>query len=293
MSSTRHHSSSTADTKKQMISRNIVSFFLFISIVALSLSICAKVCFVNSDKYAQILTNQKYVNALYDDILQYSYDVCDESSIPRDSVDEIITYTNIYNIDEAYAYGNLTNVPQYTQTTYDDRITQLKSDLIDSTTQMIKDNKLKVDSSRSEGVNSFALKISDYVRSKVEFKYMDKAQTIVNFGKTISVVLIVIFTILSVVLALVTFSIGKKNYRGLRAIAYSFNASAILQFGFVLASLIIKQVKTLVIYPTYLCDSIMSFVNSSILCVTVSACISIGAMLVIATVVWKLKRSEK
>jgi hypothetical protein len=293
MSKTKSRRKSTADSKKQMIARNIVAFFLFLSIVALSLSVCAKVCFVNPTRYAQIFTNQKYVNSLYEDVLQYSYDLCDESSIPYDSVDEIITYNNIYNIDEAYAYGNLTNEPQYTQTTYDDRITQLKNDLIESTTEMIKDDKLDTDSSVSNGVNEFSINISDYLRSKVEFAYMDKLQTVINFGKTISVVLIVIFALSTIILALIAFSIGNKNYRGLRAIAYSLNASALLQFGFVIAMLIIKKVKTLVIYPTYLCDSVMSFVNSGIISVTTVACILIGISLVVATVVWKLKRNQK
>lgn len=292
-SSKTHIRTSSDDTKGQKSGRNIVAFFLFISVVALSLSVCAKISFVNPEKYAEIFTNQKYVDSLYNDVQQYAYDICEECSIPKDSVDDVITYTSIYNIAEAYALGNLTNAPQYTQTTYDDRITEFKENLAQSTNDMINDYKLDVDGNQSEGVNSFALKISDYIRSSVEFKYLDKLQAVENLGKTVSVVMIVVFTISSAVLALITFSIGSKKYRGLRAIAYSFNASAILQLGFVLAMQVIKQVKTLVIYPTYLCESVMRFVNSSILCVAFSACLSIGISLIIAAAVWKLKRNEK
>lgn len=285
--------SGTADTNGQKIGRNIVAFFLFLSIAALSLSICAKVSFINSERYAEIFTNQQYVNSLYSDVKQYAYDVCDECSIPEDSIDEVITYASIYDIEEAYALGNLTNAPQYTQTTYDDRITELKENLAQSTSDMLEEYKLDIDKNQSDGANTFAMKICDYIRSKVEFQYMDKLETLSNLGKTVSVVMIVIFSISTAVLALITFSIGNKKYRGLRAIAYSFNASAILNFGFVLAMQIIKQVKTLVIYPTYLCDSVMNFVNSSILSVAVSACLSLGISLIIAASVWKLKRNEK
>lgn len=285
--------SGLADTNGQKTARNFIAFFLFISIVALSMSVCSKVSFINSEKYAQIFINEKYVSALYNDVHQYAYDICNECSLPEDSVDEVITYLSIYNIEEAYALGNLTDSPQYTKTTYDDRITELEKNLSDSTNDMITKYKLDTVENQADMVNAFSSKISDYIQSKVEFWYMDKLETISNLGKTVSVVMIVIFSILTVVLALITFSIGNKKYRGLRAVAYSFNASAILQFGFVIAMQIIKQIKTLVIYPTYLCDSVMSFVNSSILYVAVSAFISIGISLIIAVTVWKLKRNEK
>jgi hypothetical protein len=284
MSSNTSSTSTSSDSKKQMIGRNFVAFLLFISIVAFSLSVCAKACFLNSERYAEIFTNQNYVDSLYNDIKQYAYDICEDSSIPTSCVDEVITYTSIYNIEEAYALGNLTSVEQYTQTTYDDRISQLKESLVESTTDMIKSYNIKTDKGRFEGVNEFALKISEYIRSTVEFEFMDKLETIANLGKTISVVMIVVFAILT---------IGNRNYRGLRAIAYSFISSAVLQFGFVVAMQIIKQCKTLVIYPTYLCESVMSFVNSSILCVVISASISFGISLIIATTVWKLKRYEQ
>lgn len=287
------HTAVYSDTKAQKAGRNIIAFFLFLSIVALSMSVCAKVSFLNSEKYAQIFTNQKYVDSLYNDVRQYAHDICKECSIPTDSVDEVITYSSIYDIEEAYALGNLANAPQYTQTTYDDRINELKETLAQSTDKMLKECRLDVDGSQSEGVNAFTLKISDYVRNRVEFQYMDKLETIANIGKTVCIVMIVIFTVLTVLLALIAFSVGNKKYRGLRAVAYSFNASAVLQFGFVLAMQVIKQFKTLVIYPTYLCDSVMSFVNSSIFSVAISACISIGISLIIAVTVWKLKRNEK
>lgn len=96
---------------------------------------CAQLdCFYQSrlcrrQKYASIFTNEKYVQSLYGDVKQYAYDMCAQNGIPTDSVDEVITYDAVYNTVNAYAVGNFDNSQDYTKTTYEDRISELNTQL--------------------------------------------------------------------------------------------------------------------------------------------------------------------
>lgn len=294
MSSARHSDKNKiASSKSQNITKNITAFFLFLVIAALSLSVCLKISFLNPVKHTEIFTNQDYVTSLYEDVKEYSYDLCLQSSIPADAVDEVITYSNVFDIEEAYAQGQTGISVEYTQTTYEDRLKEFSENLSSSLKKTVKQYSLSNEKDAEKGAKEFAQRVTSYLKNKVEFVYMDKLVTIQNLGKTISVVLIVIFAILALVLALVVFSVSDKRYRALRSISHSFIAASLLQLLFVSGVQIIKQVKSLVIYPLYLSESVMKFINSCVLSVGISAFVSFVISMVLITVVWKLKRNEK
>lgn len=285
----RHHSS---DSKGTQFGRNFLAFFLFAVIVLLSMCACTNVMFLNSNEIADIFTNESYVNGLRDDVLQYSYDMCDEASIPYDSVENELTYENVYSIATSYAYGNLCNDELYTNTTYITKLDAFTEDLSASTMDMLGKYKLS-DGVSEESVKQFSSSISKYLQNKTEFVYFSQLKTATNLGKTIAFVACIVLAVIAVILGLIVFSIGNKKYRGLRAVAYSFIASAEFQLCMVLALEILKLSKTLVIYPTYLCASVMSFVGKCELSVVISAIVSFVLAMIATTFVWRIKKQDK
>lgn len=280
------------DSKSVIIGRGILAFFLFLCIAAMSIFVCVRAVMINPERISRIFTDEKYVSSLYQDVKEYSYDLCSECSIPTDSVDECITYYDVYSVQEAYSFGNLTKMPEFTETTYQDKLDELNKNLVSSTEKMIKDNKLSSYDTKNS-VKKFSSKICDYIKARVEFKLMDKLKPIVNYGKTISSVLIIVMAILIVVLSLIVYSIGNRKFRSLRAIVHSTLAAMILDTVMVSGVQYIKNTKDLVIYPSYFCDSVLKFVDTCQLSMLVASAILFVLSLAIITIVWKLKRNEK
>lgn len=288
-----HHHSRTAESKGVRFGRKFLAFVLFLLFVGISLSGCINMVFLNPDRIAGIFTSGQYINALREDALLYAHDMCDEASIPYDSVDNELTYEVVYNISNSYAYGNLTDDVLYTNTTYQTNLNVLTENLTDSTKKMLVDYKLYTKKVDDSDIIKFSEKIAKYLQNKVEFAYMGKLQTVTNLAKTISLVSCIVLGFLAAVLAAALISMGEKKYRGLRAISYSFIAGSMFQFIMVLSLEILKKVKTLVIYPTYLCNSVMDFVNKCEMTVCISAAFSFLLAVIAMTFVWRMKRNEK
>ena len=72
-SSHHHHSSKKHDEYKGL--RNFFTFFLFLSIAALSMSVCIKAVFINPNTLTKVFTNRNYSYAVYTDALEYAKDM--------------------------------------------------------------------------------------------------------------------------------------------------------------------------------------------------------------------------
>lgn len=292
MSNKKHHLTRTGETKSIVAWRNVISFLLFISITILSVSACGKAFILNQEKIANCLIGKDYVESLYEDTRQYAYDLCDECSIPTDSVDEVLTFESIFDINEAYICGNLGSFEAFHKGTYETRIDGFNERLNESTNKMI-EKQIEGYSVGKNDIEHFSKNVSDYVKNCVEIKAMSKLQTVTNVGKIALVVLIAVSAIISVILILICLLISNKKYRGLRAISYSFISASMLNLVAVIGAEIVKRTKTLYFFPTYLCDAAMDFVNSSIFAVFCNALVLISVAFVIITVGWRLKRDDK
>ena len=289
-----HHHSSRRDSKGTQFFRNSMAFLLFVSISLLSVSVCVKAVVLNPNEFAKIFTDKDYVNALYLDAKQYAYDVCEECSIPTDCVDEVLTFSAVYDINEAYALGSLTDSEQYNATTYVNRIDDLNSKLANATKKMLREYNIEIsEGQKSSGIKSFSDKITDYVKNIIEFEYLEKLQTTVNLSKAVLIAVMAVSIILILIFTLILFASSSKKYRIFRAVAYSFIASGLLDFTAVLGVAIVRMTKELVVYPTYLCDAMMKYVVDSTNVFIMSGLASFVVAIALMTVVWKLKRDEK
>ncbi len=283
----------SSETKSVVIGRHFLSFVLFLVIAALSLTLFVRADCVDGKKYVSIFTNEKYVQSLYGDVKQYAYDVCAQNGIPTDSVDEIITYDAVYNTVNAYAEGNFDISQDYTKTTYEDRISELNIQLAKKTEDMIKQYKISTAESTKKACTKFSSNICNYIEKRVAFEYTDQLQTVSNIGKTVSTVFAAVLAVIGAVLFAIVYTMGSKKYRGLRAISFSFIASGILQLILVFGVQIIKAMKQLVIYPKYLCEAVLDYVNLCEFHVLISACASFGVAFALIALAWKLKRDHK
>lgn len=293
--SKKHHSSSTymrnkkrKDTERKL---KIIAFFLFIAIFMLNISICGFTTYLSSKEFEKVYTNQNYVNSIYLDVKQYAYDICEYNSVPKDSVDLVVNYDTISNINEVYVLGNLGGYEDYTSTTYQNKLSAFNDDLITATNDMITNLDLSVND--SDSVQKFASDITDYLKGIVEIKYISQLKTVTNAGKLAFIVLAVISAILTLVLVLSTLLVSNKKYRGIRAISYSVIATALLDSVLILAAEIVKKTKSLVFYPSYLCSATMDYINDSIFKTGLSVLMLVAIALVLITFAWKMKRDEK
>lgn len=158
--------SHSSETKSVVIGRHFLSFVLFLVIAALSLTVFVRADCVDGKKYASIFTNEKYVQSLYGDVKQYAYDMCAQNGIPTDSVDEVITYDAVYNTVNAYAVGNFDNSQDYTKTTYEDRISELNTQLAQKTEDMIGQYKINTADNANKACKKFSNDICDYLKSR-------------------------------------------------------------------------------------------------------------------------------
>lgn len=291
-SSHHHHSSGKRKYDEYRGLRNFFSFFLFLSIAALSVSSCIKTVFVNPKILADIFTNREYTYAVYTDVLEYAKDMCLECNIPADSVKEVITADSVGNIQNAYAEGFITDNPKYTETTYIDLIDELNKDLVSSTDKMIKSRHLKTAENQSGGAQDFADKITAYLTKVTVFEYINALKTVSNIGNTAALVFIVLSVILTVVFALLVYSLASKIYRAIRSICFSVFGASLLNVLLVLFVQIVKLCKDLVIYPSYLCDSVLRYVDICTLSVLFSAAALFTLGMVLTAFAWRLRRNN-
>ena len=293
MSSSRHHHSS-AESKSQKFWRSFLAFMLFLSVSALSLTLCVRMYFINDSTVADIFCNRQYVQAVQNDVLDFAEDLSDLALLPTDGVDEVITYDTIYEIENAYAHGVLGNSEQFTATTYQDYIADLNEELLQKMDEMIAKDQIRIDSVAQDAEQQYVDNITNYLQYRVEFPFMDKLATVVNIARTATLVAAAVFGVLSFLLILIVPSIGErsKQYRAVREIAYAFLSAGLLNLCLAGGVEIVKHMKTLVLYPTYLSDSIMRYVNSCIGVVCISSAALLLCALVIITIVWKIKRKN-
>lgn len=294
MSSKKRSRHSKEENKSVETSRKIIAFFMFITVFVISVCACGKTVVLNTNVMADCLTEKEYVQSLFLDVQQYAYDLCDECSIPRNIVDDSLNLITVAEVNEAYVVGNFCNTEEYTTTTYQDKLEELDTVIVKSVKQGLKENNIEIGYSQEKNsVNKFSGRIIDYLQKTIEIEYASKLQASANVISAGLVGVIIFSAILLLILALAEFSIGRKKYRSLRAVSYSFISAGILDFVLILGVEIVKLTKSLVIYPTYFRDAILVFVEKSENTFAIAGLVLFVLAIITITIGWRLKRDDK
>lgn len=282
MSSHRH--------RQSHFGQYVLSFLLSIMIFVLSLSVCAKVYILDPSTFSDMFTSEDYVVALRNDIVTYAKDECKKCTVPEDFVEDAISYDLVYNIESSFINNALGTSNAYSSNAFEEYITQLYDTLVEAVDGELAAQGIK--SSVKDGSANFAKSIADYASERAQFKYTDKLQTLFNLSKVL-ITVIIVASLVAIGFLMVFLFLGRtKRYRSLRNICHSFEAAALLDFVMVLAVAVVRSMKDLVIYPTYLCTVFMDYINKSMATVFISGLILAFVSIIIMVVIWRIKRGN-
>ncbi len=290
-----HHSShqSSREHNKIKIWRKVFAFVTFVAIVLTSFSTMAKLVFVNEDQVATIFKSEEYVNGMYEDVCKYSSVLCTECGVSDSVFEDVITRKKIKTILTAYTFGTFGSKLAYSASSYMVSIDELEEELKENIISTVKESNITYDGKLSTGAEKLAGEICDYISTQVQFKYGDNLRSIVKTADTICNVVIIASLVMMILFMITTYSVGKSSFRILRDIAQAILAAGVFHFVVVGAVELVKATKDLVIYPSYLADSIMAFVNRcQIIVAVVGACL-ILLSLVLTAEVWSLKHNSR
>lgn len=281
---------SSHDTKGNIRVRAFLSFVLCVLMVALSLSVCTKTVFVNASYLEEKLTSFSYVNSYRENVITYASDCFLKNGIPDDNLNNVITQEKANELAENYINSILKVKAGITSDTFSQTVEGLKSSLNKEIKQQISSTDYTYN---EETAQKTADRIADYAREQLSIPGVSYIETIVNIGSVASTAVAVLTAVFIAVLVVIIFFVGAKRYRSIRAIGISFMSAGFFDLILSLIVIIISKVKCVDIFPLYLRQAFMSYVNGSIGAVALSGGILLLVSLAFITLVWKMKRDEK
>lgn len=292
MSQSSKRSHTAHESKSVKFWKSFLAFMLFLSLTATSLCACMRLVILSPNRLINLFCNEQYIAALKDDLTEYAIDVCESSAIPSDGVEEVLSFSTVYQIEKAYIAGMLEADEQYTATTYQDFITRLGETIQENTAATLEKQGIAVDETVTDGPEQLAKRITDYITERVEFPLMDELQATMNLGSIGSMAGAIGFAVLSLVLALIILTFKTKMYRSLREVVYALLAASLTDFCLVAGVALVGVFKDLVLYPAYLADAVMVYIGNCMLSVAAAGGILFFIALILMVVIWKVKRDN-
>ncbi|MGN0516842.1 hypothetical protein [Eubacterium sp.] len=274
--------------------RTVLSFLLYL---CLSLSVvCVGFISVgaNPNVFIKEFTDNTYVENVKADAVRYTQDMCLQNSIPDDFVDDVITHNRIMSLQKAYITAELNSTEEYNKSTYDGLLTKLQEDIEASVGNMVAEQNIQIDPSvKKTAVADFSEQITDYIGSIIHFNYISQLRSYCDTANMFCKILLCFCVIaIAVIVLALNFSTSRK-YRASRAIAYSILAAAIMNTILFDSVAIVKDTKKLVIYPTYLVDVFMNWVDDSLAYLLASTGFLVVLFAAVTAITWMLKNNSK
>lgn len=274
--------------------RSTLSFFLYLCVTFAALCTVFLSVTANPNTFIKEFTNPSYVANVKDDISQYTRDLCLENSVPDDFIDTTITYDKIYNIENAYIYGELGSSQEFTTESYTGLLSRFKDDVSASVNDMVNSQGIKIEKSvKDTAVDTFAQQITDYTAKATRFGYIRQLKSFCDLSKTVCSIIVTACLIASIGLVIAIFSGTSRKYRATRSLAYAFSSASVMNLIVAVAIYIVKTTKNLVIYPTYLVDVFLKWVDDSLNSVLTCAGILAIIFVAFACVTLKMKRDSQ
>lgn len=270
--------------------RTVLAFILYLCIIMFALCIEFVSVTANPKTFVNEFTNSVYVENMRSDIAQYTKDLCRASSVSDNFVDNLITYDNIYKIENAYISGELTSTQEFSSDAYTGLLAQFKDNIATSIDNVIKSENITVEKSvKDTAIDEFAQKVADYTGEVTQFGYARQVKNFCDLSKTVCGVIIAVCAVVGIGVAVSLFKRTSMKYRATRNIAYSLLASVIMNLIVFVAVAVIKATRQLVIYPTYLVDVFIRWLNDSMCALAIGSGVLGILFVAFACVTWKLK----
>lgn len=280
-------------TDSKMKMRDRLSFLIFIAIVIVTLCVNCFVVIANPNVIVNTFCDSEVVEPLHTDVVTYAKDMCKKNNLPDSFIENSITYDSVYILQKSCISGKLGASSDFNENAFETYLDEFRTHLAEDVYKMIDEKNVQIDPSVSDSaVDNFCLDIAKYVDTRVNLSYINSVVKGVKVVRVLSTVLSIIFGI-SGVSAVVYMSFkGGKTYRILRHISYSVLGGTIVGFINALILIVLKTTKDLVIYPLYIAQAFMNYVDLSIECIMISSLCLLTVFFLLISVVWKIKRDE-
>lgn len=274
--------------------RTVLSFLMYL-LISVSV-ICVGFLSVgsNPNTFIKEFTSNTYVENVKADAVRYCQDMCLQNSIPGDFVDDVITHNRIMSLQKAYITAELNSTEEYNKSTYNGLLTKLQEDIEASVGNMVAEQNIQIDPSvKKTAVADFSKQITDYIESVIHFNYISQLRSYCDTANMFCKILLCFCVIaIAVIVLALNFSTSRK-YRASRAVAYSILAAAIMNTILFDSVAIVKDTKKLVIYPTYLVDVFMNWVDDSLAYLLASTGFLVVLFVAVTAITWMLKNNSK
>ncbi|MCM1285871.1 MAG: hypothetical protein NC213_05145 [Acetobacter sp.] len=283
MSDNSHESNVSKNT------RGFLSFVLFVLIVILSLTACANLTFANKNNIKNQFLSYNYVCGVKDNVSTYAKDICFQNGINADFVDDVFNYDDVKTVVSSYFCYYITDDIEYSETAHEANIDKLCEAFRIEIESNLKNPNLTYDEKTAAAISA---DVSSYFKDAVKIPHMDKIRTAMNVGTIALYVTIGVsaFFVLSVML--ITFFVGKKRFRSLRAISISFMSAGFYEMCLALIIYVIFSVKKVDLFPLYLENQLMSYINMTVMNIACCAGILMVISLILSSIVWKIRKNN-
>lgn len=270
--------------------RRITAFFLFIFLVLSSITITAKREIVSAKKIVSYFTSVEFVSGVRQNVIDYADDMLIQGGeSDRAMLERVISYDIVEQIVTGYYDFLLRSKDGYSQQVEFQAVEQLRINLKNEVKAEL--DKKGIDYTQAN-LDEFIDKVSSFATDEIELHGSDKIKTVLNLLSIVINVVMAASLVVSVLLGVVLFFIGKTRYRSIRAISISLISAGLYDILLALMIKIISVARSVDIFPIYLKNAFMDYVNNGIFSIAIAGCLLLVISILVSTVVWKLKRKE-
>lgn len=282
-------SSKLHDTKSDFIGRKILSFFLFLSLVLLSIACVAKGAIINGNMIENKFTSYAAVSALRQDIITFTKDGFLKNGLNDENINDIISQAKVEAVAKSFAASEFKSKTGYTKESSEQDVAALCNEIKSEIVKQVKASGFEYN---EKAVNTQVQKIDKFINAQLVMPGSKYIETAFNVGKIGVNIFVAVSVFLTLVFGSMLFFTGKREYRSIRSIGVSFCSAGIADLFASIIALIIFSIKSIDIYPMFIKNAIDSYISTSIGAVAACGACFILITLVLLAISWKLKRER-
>lgn len=277
------------ETRFTKNTRTFISFVLFLLIVLMSLSVCAKTAFLNPSNLEKQFTGFEYTSAVRNDVSDFARDVCTLQGVSDSCVDSIFSYKAVGEAVSAYYGCYISDKIEYSEESYKKYIDNICSEFQINVEKQLESDGIKYSEA---DVSAFVKEINAYFVNAVEMPHMDKVKSALNVSSIALYAVIGVSAFFVLSLILIEYFVGTKRQRSVRAIAMSFLSAGIYELLLALIIYIVSLIRSVDIFPVYLSQQFMSYVYTVLADIAFCGGILLLISVMIMAVVWKMRKED-
>ena len=276
------------EAKTILVLRTLLSFALFCTIVLLSLSVCGKTVWFNKSLIEQSFQSYDYVESVKSSTVEYVNDVYLRNGLDNKNIKDIITYDQIKEIVKAYVSSTIGAGTEYNETTYSEDIDNICNAIEKDINTQVKEKQLQ---SNGKAVGEIKKTVNEFINSEIEID-TGELKSSLNMLRIADIVVLCVSLFFTVSFALILVFLGDsaRRYRSIRAVGVSCYSAGVFNIILSIVLTIIFSIKKIDIFPIYLRNVVMDYINTCILSIVFAAVILLFVGIVASVLIWKIRK---